>query len=69
MNFTKENIKITHHEKMHNLRQTTIRNCDVIIFVCPIVSRPGTDITAALDQLQQGHLYSKKQINNKNVYM
>ncbi|XP_065123185.2 uncharacterized protein [Paramisgurnus dabryanus] len=33
------------------LKETSIDKCDVIVVLCPIVSRAGTDISAALNQL------------------
>nr|XP_055055817.1 uncharacterized protein LOC129440466 isoform X1 [Misgurnus anguillicaudatus] len=33
------------------LKKTSIDKCDVIVVFCPIVSRAGTDISAALNQL------------------
>nr|XP_055055819.1 uncharacterized protein LOC129440466 isoform X3 [Misgurnus anguillicaudatus] len=39
------------HLKKRHLKQTTIDKCDVVINFCLIVSRAGTDISAALSKL------------------
>ncbi|KAA0721842.1 hypothetical protein E1301_Tti017139 [Triplophysa tibetana] len=38
-------------EKKGDLRQTSAENCQFILFFCYIASRAGTDIKAALDEL------------------
>ncbi|XP_066517107.1 uncharacterized protein [Hoplias malabaricus] len=41
-------------EKVPDLKEvSTVEECDFILFFCPIVSRPGTDIEAALQKLQR----------------
>ncbi|XP_066508911.1 uncharacterized protein [Hoplias malabaricus] len=41
-------------EQVPNLKEvSTVEECDFILFFCPIVSRAGTDIEAALQKLQR----------------
>ncbi|XP_073716659.1 uncharacterized protein [Misgurnus anguillicaudatus] len=49
MKFIEEQFK--KNLKKRHLKQTTIDKCDVVMHFCPIVSRAGTDISAALSQL------------------
>lgn len=67
MDFVKETFVNILHKKNRDLKQTSIEDCDVILDFCPIVSRAGTDINAAIDRLNhdQGHLYCKKRLLNK----
>nr|XP_055055822.1 uncharacterized protein LOC129440468 [Misgurnus anguillicaudatus] len=49
MKFIEEQFK--KNLKKRQLKQTSIDKCDVVMHFCPIVSRAGTDISAALSQL------------------
>uniref|UniRef100_A0A8C8M6D2 Uncharacterized protein n=1 Tax=Oncorhynchus tshawytscha TaxID=74940 RepID=A0A8C8M6D2_ONCTS len=40
--------------KRHLTEVTSLEECDVILAFCPIVSRAGTDIEAALEQIPAG---------------
>lgn len=52
MNIIEQNFKTNLHKKIRHLKHTTVQECDFILAFCCIVSRAGTDIDAALDQIQ-----------------
>ncbi|XP_065123183.1 uncharacterized protein [Paramisgurnus dabryanus] len=53
MHKTMKSIEAEFKEKLkkRGLKQTTTDKCNVMVVFCPIVSRAGTDISAALSQL------------------
>ncbi|XP_067262719.1 uncharacterized protein [Chanodichthys erythropterus] len=54
MDFARDNFKNILHTKVSGLKEVSSpEQCQVILLFCPIVSRAGTDIDAALSNLNQ----------------
>lgn len=48
--------EIRNHIQTPGLKEVSLEECDVIMVLCPVVSRAGTDIEAALKKLNGGNI-------------